>query len=150
VAVEAPAPLLGSSLRLALSPAVPRARRAASALLLVFLGVACSGCLIYFSTGPTHVDEGNIVFVVKDDFGHLVAHVHIGIVAVGSSWHTEGRTRSDGVFQCRVQGGVERVQVAVTPPDGFALDANDRWPRTLAVGSGGGEETVRVLVRRLQ
>ncbi len=106
------------------------------------------GCFVFVSTGPSHIEDATIVFVVKDDHGALVAHVRIEVVAIATEWRTEGSTRVDGAFRCKVERSVEQVRVGVTPPDGYALIQSDRWPRTLTIGAGV-EETVEVRVRRL-
>lgn len=128
---------------------MPDARRSRAALLLAAFLLTGPGCIVFFSTGPTHVEDATIVFLVKDDFGHFVAHVHVEVIAVASDWHTVGSTSLDGAFRCRVQGGVERIRVGVTPPEGFAFSAPGAWPRTIEVAAGE-EETVPVLLRRLR
>ena len=107
------------------------------------------GCFVFVSTGPSHIEDATIVFVVTDDRGEFVAHVHIEVTAIASTWRTDGRTHFDGAFHCRVQGSVDRVRVGVTPPDGYALVQSDGWPRTLLVGAGG-EDIIEVRVRRLR
>jgi hypothetical protein len=127
----------------------PVARSWLAAWMVGAILIVGPGCLVFVSTGPSHIEDATIVFVVTDDRGELVAHVHIAVTAVASTWRTEGRTHFDGAFHCRVQGSVDRVRVGVTPPDGYALVQSDGWPRTLMVDAGG-EDIIEVRVRRLR
>jgi hypothetical protein len=120
--------------------------RAWRPLLLIMAVLSFPGCLVIVSTGPTPVASATIVFIASDDGGAFIASLKVSVVAVDGAWSQQGLTAADGAFRCHVGSGVTRVRATVTPPPGYALSRQDRWPRELDVSSGGPQQIeIRVL-----
>ena len=113
-------------------------------LLPLVLVLPLWSCLVIVSSTPTTISGANIVFVAFDDDGTFVASMRVTVVDVAGDWRQSGSTGMDGSFRCTVATGVTRVRVSVAPPNGYALDVTERWPRELDLPADG---NVRVEVR---
>jgi hypothetical protein len=117
-----------------------RPSRAWRLVLPVMALLSLPGCLVIVSTGPTPVSSATIVFVAIDDGGAFIAALKISVVGVDGAWSQQGLTAPDGAFRCHIGTGVTRVRATATPPPGYVLSGQDRWPREFDVSSGGRQE----------
>ena len=70
------------------------------ALLAAAFAIPLQACLLIVSSGPTTLQEANIVFVVFDETGAAVSDVTLSVTASAGDWGQTGQTGSDGLFTC--------------------------------------------------